>query len=551
MDYLTIRAMNKMNLIDENISGVKNELYGDLKGELKPGYYNTTGKFQPLNGDTHRGWYHYKVEPTTHQRDFILEYPMNVSLRLLTFDAENKMIDRILITNGVFTIPTNCVSFVINIPMLDSVPTGGDPNIPDFDAVRSLYVRRAQTTLNLKALKSTPDVGYYANGGGEFKTGIGWYNFYHTIEASTGKTFTLENSLEEGTVRIIYFKNGAYVSSSSVPTNKPFTIADEYTSFALNMPITGSNPISSFTTFQSKDGFKLSIEVSNGVGLSMVDMVEDAVRRASNVNSNSNSKVLKILTVGNSFSDDSDEYLYAIAKSAGVEIIVGQVYQGGQSLEGHWNNVNGNTASGTYYKWKDGVKTATNSSFLKDIVVDENWDIITFQQRSLYSGKYETFQPYLNNLIAFVKSLGKNSEMKIALHMTWAYATGFVDLSGYSNSQMTMYDAICTSYLKAMEATNIDILIPAGTSIQNARTNSYLQKVGNDLTRDGYHLDQGIGRMIAGLTFFETLIAGRYKKDIFTDVSVVPGSGGTKFLTHLSKIAVKNAVNNPFKITQI
>jgi len=66
-------------------------------------------------------------------------------------------------------------------------------------------------------------------------------------------------------------------------------------------------------------------------------------------------------------------------------------------------------------------------------------------------------------------------------------------------------------------------------------------------------LDPGIGRYIAGLTFFETLIVntGNVKSDLFFDVSFIPDTlDSNENLAYLAKIAVMNAVINPFKITE-
>lgn len=49
--------------------------------------------------------------------------------------------------------------------------------------------------------------------------------------------------------------------------------------------------------------------------------------------------MLKILAIGNSFSQDSTTYLYDLAKSGGVELKVVNLYIGGCSLETHWNNI--------------------------------------------------------------------------------------------------------------------------------------------------------------------------------------------------------------------
>ena len=54
--------------------------------------------------------------------------------------------------------------------------------------------------------------------------------------------------------------------------------------------------------------------------------------------SNANAtKVIRILAIGNSFSEDAvEQYLYDLGKDAGYELIIGNAYRGGQGLESHW-----------------------------------------------------------------------------------------------------------------------------------------------------------------------------------------------------------------------
>lgn len=261
---------------------------------------------------------------------------------------------------------------------------------------------------------------------------------------------------------------------------------------------------------------------------------------------------LKILAIANSFTVDPLEYFYNIAASAGVDAIVGNVYLGGQSLQNHCDNIQKEKLY-MYDKWTKDGKTSTNLTSY-DGIVSENWDIIITQQVSACSGKYETFQPYLNHLISYIKAHATNPNVQIGLQMTWADSNESTrsEFSYYQHDQNKMYHAITQAYLRAFEQSDVDILIPSGTAIQNARTNEYLNSVGNQLTRDGFHLDYGMGRFTAGLLWFETLIAGRYKKDIFHDVSYIPNRNDTnRFLVYLAKIAAKNANLNPFNITKI
>ena len=62
-------------------------------------------------------------------------------------------------------------------------------------------------------------------------------------------------------------------------------------------------------------------------------------------------KSLKILAVGNSFSADGMEYLYNIAKNAGIEeVILGNLYVGGCDLNTHYGYCMRDEAAYTYYK---------------------------------------------------------------------------------------------------------------------------------------------------------------------------------------------------------
>ena len=62
-------------------------------------------------------------------------------------------------------------------------------------------------------------------------------------------------------------------------------------------------------------------------------------------------KSLKILAIGNSFSTDSMQYLYEIMKAGGVEeIVLGNLYYAGCSLDQHYQFGRTDSTSYTYYK---------------------------------------------------------------------------------------------------------------------------------------------------------------------------------------------------------
>ena len=50
-------------------------------------------------------------------------------------------------------------------------------------------------------------------------------------------------------------------------------------------------------------------------------------------------RVVKILSIGNSFSEDAvEQHLHEIAEAAGVKVIIGNMYIGGCSLQKHLAN---------------------------------------------------------------------------------------------------------------------------------------------------------------------------------------------------------------------
>lgn len=264
-------------------------------------------------------------------------------------------------------------------------------------------------------------------------------------------------------------------------------------------------------------------------------------------------KTIKILCIGNSFSQDTVYYLYDIAKSAGINVIVGNLYNSGCSLKRHYTYAIKNEKAYVYYKWNSPNMVTNNNYTIGEAVLDEEWDYITFQQSSNDSGIYSTYQPYLGKLIAYVKKTALNPDVKLALNMTWAYSYKSTsdEFMRYSRDQKIMYESIINAYKQAAYDTGINLLIPVATAIQNARTNKSLKAVGNELTSDGNHLDTGIGRYIAGLTLFETIIKEEnISRDLYEDVNFIPNTkSSTKELAYLSKKAAKNAVAEPFKIT--
>lgn len=254
--------------------------------------------------------------------------------------------------------------------------------------------------------------------------------------------------------------------------------------------------------------------------------------------------VIKILAIGNSFSEDAAEsYVDDLAKADGVELIIANMFIGGCSLETHWNNASSNAAAYSYRKIVNGVKTTLSSKTLQETIADESWDYITFQQVSQYSGKYITYFPYLPNLLDYVKGLATNPNVKYCMHRTWAYAANSThsEYDYYKKDQTIMYDSIVAVTNKVAEKVGINIIIPAGTAIQNGRS-SY---IGDNFCRDGYHLSLGLGRFTAACTWYEKLLG----KPVLDNTFIPSGVSATE--ANIARNAAHYAIVTPNSVTSM
>lgn len=260
----------------------------------------------------------------------------------------------------------------------------------------------------------------------------------------------------------------------------------------------------------------------------------------------SSKKSLKILIIGNSYSVDTFTHFYDICKSAGINVVVGVLHESGGSLEDAMVKINGGQTFHSYYKWSSAGSNVRTASPLADVAIkDEDWDIVYFQQMSTQSLNYNTFQPHLTNLKSYVKSNVTNPKVRFGINAIWSRATSNSGVNDEA-TQMQMWKDITENYQQAMFESDLELLIPSGTAIQNGRANQYLVTAGDELTRDGSHLDEDIGRYVAAMSVFTTL----YGEVAINDVKFVP-DGANHYMVYLAKLAAQQAALNPYKISEL
>lgn len=216
---------------------------------------------------------------------------------------------------------------------------------------------------------------------------------------------------------------------------------------------------------------------------------------------------MNILSVGNSFSHDAQQYLKKIAEADGCELTTFNLYIGGCSLSQHYRNML--SKQRVYTLEMNGENTGFEVS-LEEALLNRDWDVVTFQQASRQSNDYGSFCPYLNTLAEYVKKCVPHA--KIAIHQTWAYEEGSTLLTedmGYEK-QEDMFHDIEKAYNKAFEETGADLLIPSGKLFQKMISEGI-----DKIHRDTLHASLGIGRYALGLLWYSVLTGNDIKNNSF------------------------------------
>ena len=225
---------------------------------------------------------------------------------------------------------------------------------------------------------------------------------------------------------------------------------------------------------------------------------------------------MKILSIGNSFSQDAHKWLHKLAKNNGIELETANLYIGGCSLETHWKNAQENNA---HYDLELNGENAKRKISIAEALELEKWDIITVQQVSFLSGIHETYEPYLSSLVSVVREA--QPDAKLYFHQTWAYEidANHGGFANYNNNQTEMYHRIKDTSEKAAKSICAE-LIPTGTVIQALRETvpEFDYKNGGlSLCRDGFHLSWDYGRFAAAATWLHTITGKKINASYFED----------------------------------
>lgn len=227
--------------------------------------------------------------------------------------------------------------------------------------------------------------------------------------------------------------------------------------------------------------------------------------------------MIKILAIGNSFTEDAAYYLHQIMEAAGVENRVINLFIGGCPLEKHWANIENGARE--YQLQVNGEKTDRRVS-VQDMLQEAEWDFIVTQQASHDSGWMDTYEPFLGNIVEFLKKNAGNA--KLYLNETWAYEKDSThgNFARYNRDQNEMFRRLRSAYTAMAEKYDLP-LIPSGDLIQRLRETEFFRDgAGRSVCRDGFHMNYVYGRYAVGCLWARCMAGIRVTGNSFLPATI-------------------------------
>lgn len=242
---------------------------------------------------------------------------------------------------------------------------------------------------------------------------------------------------------------------------------------------------------------------------------------------------LRVLVLGNSFSENATSYLNNLIKATHIDRNCVGIYTKTISFSGidSWIEQCNANAETDVYRIAGELEMKSHGRLLS--LVSQKWDVIVILQASNIANQWK----YFYNLPEYIKLLTTNCTNKdvcLVYQIPWSHTP---------NEMPQVLDGNIDCCFRMKYQCGINEFIPVGTAIQLART-TYL----NDkryLTSDNWHLNDGIGQYIASCTWFQKIIAPVFNVDIMDNTVIPIGMYSDDDVTIAKQCAIQ-ANNNPF-----
>ena len=182
---------------------------------------------------------------------------------------------------------------------------------------------------------------------------------------------------------------------------------------------------------------------------------------------------VKLLTIGNSFAQNSTAYLGDMARADKRELLYCGMNLAGHSLEQHASYITAHEANpadprGRPYKNPFDAKGPKIS--LREALEKDKWDFVTIQQASPKSYSPETYEPFAKTIVDYVRKYAPQAEILVL--ETWAYREDHAFFEAGDLNQELMYFKLHAAYRDLAGRYGLQI-IPIGTAFQNARKDDH------------------------------------------------------------------------------
>ena len=263
---------------------------------------------------------------------------------------------------------------------------------------------------------------------------------------------------------------------------------------------------------------------------------------------------LKVLDIGNSYTQDAQTYLPRIIAASGIDtdFSLYRAFRPSASFKTWvdcWNDSDNENYSidfcaGTSLGGISGSGSASDGALFRKALQSVKWDIILIHQVSTYSNDYSLWEGdgaggYLQELIRIIRVT--NPQATIGYLMTHSYRGTYWANSEGSSYQRWRNIADATKRLKLEY--DIDFIIPYGTAVQNLRASSLNDSY--EFSEDGTHMGAGLGDYVAGCCYFESLLAPRYGVSIwgntFRLTDLDESKGGRRNITDQTAVVAQKA----------
>lgn len=228
---------------------------------------------------------------------------------------------------------------------------------------------------------------------------------------------------------------------------------------------------------------------------------------------------LKVLDIGNSYTEDSQSYvgyiLDAIQKNTGFSLYAAirgsgsfkswyDCYKDADTRDYRIYNKAGDTLENV-----GGNGIAGDGSLFRDTLTNVRWDVIIIHQASGYANDFSQWGGhgdggYLQELIQILRKT--NPQATIGCLLTHSYRSSYASNTEKSSVKRWENIALATKQLK--QNYGIDFIIPYGTAVQNLRASSLNDE--NEFSTDGTHMADGLADYTAACCYYQSLFAPRF-----------------------------------------